>query len=68
MSRDLANLTQNAFGSLASGDQAAFEAQWQAEILPALQAAGKSEQEATEIKNALIEVGKGYALDKLTDD
>ena len=61
MSRDMANLTQNAFGALASGDQAAFDQEWQANMLPALQAAGKSEQEIAEIKGAITQLGLAYA-------
>ena len=56
MSRDMANLTSSAFDALKKGDQAAFEQSWQAQMLPALQAAGKSQQEIDQFKSDLLSV------------
>jgi hypothetical protein len=54
MSRDMSNMVGNALDALKKGDQAGFEQQWEAEMVPKLQAAGKSEQEIAALKSDLM--------------
>lgn len=66
MSRDLANIVGNAQESLMRADQATFEDAWSAEILPALQAAGMSEREQQQTKDALM-TGLKIGLNAIED-
>lgn len=57
MSTAVSNAMGSAMSALQAGDQQAFEQKWQAEMLPALQKAGMSQQEAESFKNDLMQLG-----------
>lgn len=59
--RDLNNTIGTAMQALQSGDQQAFENMWTAQIAPALEAAGLSQQEIDQVKASYISAGQGIA-------
>jgi hypothetical protein len=66
MSRDMANLIGKSLESLMGKDQEAFDDAWQASILPALQAAGLSEQEQQRTYEAMM-TGAKIGINAISD-
>lgn len=66
MSKDMSNAVQSAQQALMAGDQQAFEDKFNSEIAPALQAAGYSQQQIDNTRDALLSGAKtiGNALSK----